>query len=174
MRLYITTNDGSYEVLASMRKCDQIDHNLSKVMYVGRFKTKKEAKKAIKDSTKYINENNNLSTKTLLKDLKLKYKKQKTIKKNTRKFITNGVYKTLDTKLFGAQIKVRSNSFNLGRYKVLGDALKIRQIAMLYRDLDKEEGHNGIFQKWYDLNKKEIVTYKTHEEFPEIKQVRWE
>ena len=83
MRLYITTNDGSYEVLASMRKCDQIDHNLSEVMYVGRFKTKREAKKAIKDSTKYINENNNLSTKTLLKDLKLKYKKQKTIKKNT-------------------------------------------------------------------------------------------
>ena len=45
---------------------------------------------------------------------------------------------------------------------------------MLYRDIDKEEGHDGIFQKWYDVNKEEIITYKTHEKFPEIKQVRWE
>lgn len=174
MRFYITLNDGSYEVLAGIRKCDQTDHGLSSVVYIGRFKTKREAKKAIKDSNAYITENNNLSTKTLLENLKTKYRKQKPIKKNNRKFITKGVYKTLDAKLFGAQIKVKGKYYGLGRYKVLGDALKIRQIAMLYRDIDKEEGHDGIFQKWYDVNKEEIITYKTHEKFPEIKQVRWE
>lgn len=38
MRFYTTLNDGSYEVLAGIRRCDQTDHGLSSVIYIGRFK----------------------------------------------------------------------------------------------------------------------------------------
>lgn len=161
MNFYIDNNENAYEVSMRFRKGEIKSYEKKRLYYIGRFQTEQIAKEAIKEMKIEISKNKKIPPEELIIKLKEQYKKRKTIKRNTRKFLTTGIYVDLKSGSYGVQIKNNRVNRNLGRFDNIESAIEMRKIAEEYKN-------KKLFEKWYSKNKDILLTRKAHQNVPTL------